>query len=589
MPALTASKRAVCDAGAMPVPLRISAMAETSLPISPRPQPGEHPGGYFRRLALANGFERLSTLRTDYGLVELSPESDDRKWARLAVASGRTEVELETMRWRPSADRPGARTMFGGDMRLIHAERTHMDVCPTCLRSDGVLRLLWSLHLVTACPIDGGRLTNSCPGCGARVRQNSRGVIWECEHCRVDLRDGAPEEADAREIALSTLIAATAGPSCGLVVAAPHSFPATVAGLPLNDLLTIGMAVGSIAVAADDDRSSAATRIGSANGRPEDAADMHAVARAAHDVLAGWPHAYRTMLDALVDRNEAPTQQRFLTRRLATDAGLLALRPMVDVDDRPIRLAADEFARFREERLAYKPGQRLPSAGGIASGPVDLISRHRAMELLEGNPNADMRAWTRSGLLERRETTTGREAFAALDVADLLQELAARPVLPCEASSMGIVDARQRVTRYFGPWDLQRALMKGPLAIHCDGRVASMRDVSVDEVHLRRLVASAKLAFDCNDDGDVPLGRFNLFLSDCGFGQLQLEPRHVRGLVRRGLMRESELGARSSNRYLKGYPLDELWAEVTLRAAVEQVAVLEPFLPVLRKKTAYGS
>lgn len=565
----------------MPQAVRQAPIASAFLPIRPRPQTGEHPGGYLRRLALANGFDSLDPLRSSYRLRAVSPDSDETTWRHLAIASGRADHELAVMRWPPAPGRPGALLMFGSEMRVLHADRTHMAICPICLAADGVLRQLWSLHMVTACPIHGCRLAGVCPSCGTRNQHHSRRRIWECVDCHNDLLHASASPADEREVTLSKLIARTAGAACGITPADGAVYPAEVEALPLNDLLSLAAVLGAIAVTASNDRPVDADRVRPISLLPEgpDSCDMGAIARAAHEVLAGWPHAYRALLEELVDRNQAPTQRTFLGSRMGTEAGILALRPIVDVRGHPIAIAATEFGRFAEERLSYKVGQRLPSADGLEGRAGDLISLNRAMELLEGRANADPEPWLQADLLERHVVGAGAWGFSLRDVEDLLDALAMRPLLPPNEHSIPLSEARMRLRSHLPASSLLRAIFKGPLAVHGDRPPRHAREVRVDARDLLKLTGAARLAAHGDDDGWVPLGSFNRFMADCDRRDLQLAIVPVRALVRRGLLerRPNAVGGNGRSDWL--YPLHRLWDEAILGHSPERLADVERFLP----------
>jgi len=122
-------------------------MVIRALPVSPFPAEGEHPAGYIRRLAAANGLDSLRQMLALYELPPLSPISGPEAWTKLAAAAGLPLARFDVLRWpRVGRTREVWLSVVGQAIRQLHLDLDHLKRCPQCLAEDGIVRAEWSLR-----------------------------------------------------------------------------------------------------------------------------------------------------------------------------------------------------------------------------------------------------------------------------------------------------------------------------------------------------------------------------------------------------------------------------------------------------------
>lgn len=166
------------------------------------PEADEGPQGYFRRLAMNNGFRNWRGLLSTAGL---NP-SVNALWKnahQLEHVLGLEKIWLDKL-----LDKSGE--SFGlNDPFFRRAECE--PVCPACLGEGDYLRHHWSHGYVTACPRHVCALIDACPECHAAL-DNSRTSISLC-NCGYDLRFSVAPVANESEVWVSARIAGTLLPN----------------------------------------------------------------------------------------------------------------------------------------------------------------------------------------------------------------------------------------------------------------------------------------------------------------------------------------------------------------------------------------
>lgn len=179
----------------------------------PIPLPGEHVAGYLRRLVAMNRLPSLRYMALLLKVRDIAPRSSDELWDRLISALGVPPSFVEPLRWRivPGSTRRWV-SFLGNDVHETFLHHMTLRLCRGCVAETGTIFNVWSLRHVTACPKHGTRLSETCPGCGKRLRFIDALTAWGCNTCGADYRYGAEEPADEQEVALSaSLVGAAMG------------------------------------------------------------------------------------------------------------------------------------------------------------------------------------------------------------------------------------------------------------------------------------------------------------------------------------------------------------------------------------------
>lgn len=166
------------------------------LPVRPRPFLGESLRGYFRRVAMHNGYVSDTTLLSSAG-QDTSP-----LLTRVAQQLKLSEEELARLggwiavKWGSTAARK----------ELDSQEFNHIwqRWCPTCLRDEPFIRATWELKLVTVCVRHGCWLVDKCGSCGARQSWREL-TLHQCQ-CGRDFSTNETTRADSTVLEFSDLL-----------------------------------------------------------------------------------------------------------------------------------------------------------------------------------------------------------------------------------------------------------------------------------------------------------------------------------------------------------------------------------------------
>jgi TniQ len=163
------------------------------LPVRPRPFLGESLRGYFRRVAMHNGYVSDTTLLSSAG-QETSP-----LLTRVAQQLKLSEEELARLGgW--IAVKWGS-TVAGKELDSQEFNHIWQRWCPACLRDEPFMRATWELKLVTVCVRHGCWLVDKCGSCGARQSWREP-TLHQCQ-CGRDFSTNETTSAEATVLALT--------------------------------------------------------------------------------------------------------------------------------------------------------------------------------------------------------------------------------------------------------------------------------------------------------------------------------------------------------------------------------------------------
>ncbi len=515
--------------------------AGRALPLArvPYPCPSEHPAGYLRRLAEANGFFTLRQLRLLHGVEPLSPRSEPVAWQRLSRATALTMETFSLLQWKRMTTAGGTwLSVCGHAVRLADLDLFHLRICPLCIHANGVVRAEWSMRHVTACPIHEVQLLDRCPNCGRPALADERTDVWNCGQCGSDRRHtyGAPAQAD--ELALARAIfAAFAKPSEPML-----NEPSDFLSLPVGSMAAIIARLAEVSRLYSAERANCAPapRI---RQHPPDMAAATDQARRAWHLLTEWPERYLETLLFLADTSVGPAGHR-IRDRFATPAGKLAVRPLRDQDAREIVFLSVPTLGFLHDALGIVPRARAPGAAARARVPrnpaIDTapISHSAAMLRLEGRANDRLaRWWIEAGLLDEHIADDGSALLSAIQVSELASRIeafaTAQPV-NSQPVDVGWIDRHIAASRSFRKSHFLSALTEGSIAAWRVSDAPGLAGFHFDSREILRLRAEAQLRAWADADDHVSLSRFNAEACSVWGPKAQLDMRECDKLARLG-------------------------------------------------------
>lgn len=177
----------------------------TGLLVTFAPVDDESPHGYFRRLAMQNGF---SSWRAVLSTAGLNP-SMNAMWKNAKQLERTLGLDAK---WLAKLLDQATQTSGLNAPYFLRAECEPL--CPKCLVEDEYLRHAWSHCFVTACPMHSCALLDICPECATQL-DNFRQSIAIC-NCGFDLRFAKTHAASPNEIWLSARLAGNPIPVAGI-------------------------------------------------------------------------------------------------------------------------------------------------------------------------------------------------------------------------------------------------------------------------------------------------------------------------------------------------------------------------------------
>ena len=162
------------------------------LPAHPHPQPLEALHSYVKRLARANGIQRLQNFKhLTAGEIQnakrLMVGIHPPPLGQLSRAVRCTEKDLLALTVCFLTSK------FGRDQRrgrfLAQGMVKHLRWCPLCLAEEGYYQLPWSFRRIPGCPQHGIHFLEVCPHCKQHILLKSSSLAFDtCPHCEGDLR-----------------------------------------------------------------------------------------------------------------------------------------------------------------------------------------------------------------------------------------------------------------------------------------------------------------------------------------------------------------------------------------------------------------
>lgn len=400
--------------------IRQSDAAGARLAAAPFPVAGEHISGYVRRLARANRLSSLPELYDILGTMGFSQTGGDPQWKALTVATGLPESAFNGLRL-PSRSASSSTLVDVGGLRIRTNQMSMqgLSFCPLCLAEGDIVPNRWFVHLITACERHDLQLADGCGNCGKALRTDTVDLGWHCRSCGYALEKmETPPLTEQEKVMASALNGAGKAPP-------PGALPSGFMKLSAEMKFAVVERLGGIVVRADDDAPFSKKRtfnygnvdLVKSNRR---AADSRAIVRHGIDILLGWPAAYHSLLNSLLDRAPYAAHQLPALRRLATEAGYLAMRPVHSSPGQPVAFIERERTAWLEATFSSPWGARNTrhSAAKI-TGLDDYSTRAQrdtsgymtateALKMLGGGKSpSELAAWVRAELLEVHRNADG--------------------------------------------------------------------------------------------------------------------------------------------------------------------------------------
>lgn len=394
------------------------------LAVAPFPVEGEHPAGYVRRLAAANGLDSLRQLRALHDVAPPSPLSGPEAWRRLAAATGLPPSRFDVLRWpRVGRTREVWLAVMGRAVRQRHLDLDHLKRCPRCLDEEGIFRAEWSLRHVTACPKHRVLLSDACLLCRWPISAGERTDVWHCGPCGTHFADGDAEPAPAEQVALSHAMISAMRDGVP-----PHfaTLDPQFLTLPIGDMAAVVDFLSRLALAADAPGRTADRRR-APPPRPFEAREQ---SRRAARLLLDWPNALRDLLADLDPAGEGRTRVGSSARQFAGSAGDVLARPPLTPSGSPIAFVAEAVEAVLGDVTGHRRRQRATSSRSRSGARVAAaaaavpISHADAMGRLEGRRDGRLaRWWIDAGLLAEVRPTPDRAVLSTDEVSMLAESV----------------------------------------------------------------------------------------------------------------------------------------------------------------------
>ncbi|WP_370170460.1 TniQ family protein [Sphingobium abikonense] len=426
------------------------------LPFVPLPHKWENIHGYLRRLAAANGIGQMDFFRRVAKLRAISASQDDASLQPLTEITGLTLEDFEHMRWRPvngSGINNQHVIMLGQPVRISVLSAVRMRFCPACLAEGGddhrrILRSLWSIFHVTACPLHQSMLVDTCdaPTCGRTFQHRSASAPWSCT-CGRRMTDvvAPPADRDAIRSALALMTASgTLHGSGRVMLTRDGDLPPAFRGMSLDVLSTVFEHLSRIeAQRQAGDKPASSSKIRRLKRSAVDQAitiERRAeLLGAAFRILDGWPATWHALLDEYASSSvPVGTGKSFLAQLFPTAVGRMLIDQQRDANDKPIKPFDDELNFWLRDRHGFDMAARsaapmIARMAGSGAGSLDgTINARTTIAMLQGEPRISpttFNAWLENGLLTPTPDTADGEhrhmRFHAADVASFLRRLAA--------------------------------------------------------------------------------------------------------------------------------------------------------------------
>ena len=265
------------------------------------PKADESFPGYIVRLTEENGYETPSWILGMAGIRNVSTwyfflVSGAADLRPLSKLTGVTAEELRKLVYPPATQGDNAQThlAFGSliPRHLIRVDRAK--VCPSCLAETDYARRIWEFVPVTACPLHGRLLLETCPKCRKRISW-ARGKLSFCS-CGADWRDAAVQTAGAAELRLARLIHERCGHSTNEDREQEDRARNPLYGLDIHHLL-----VAVLFIAAQERFKKGSSGASGLNSLANES--VHVALSNAFEVFDTWPDNFHRFLDRIRGRH----------------------------------------------------------------------------------------------------------------------------------------------------------------------------------------------------------------------------------------------------------------------------------------------
>lgn len=243
------------------------------------PRRSESLRGYVARLADQNGYPNGAWMLRR--LVSGMGARFDLE--RLATA---VELVVESL-----LQCEGVQPVSGGYLLIIDGSVLNRETwrlssrryCPQCLAEQGFWQGLWEISLVTACPVHGVELRDTCPRCGKPLSWSQDGY----RRCRCGASLLVVDSLPATEAEITT---------ASLVAGLPHPQPSVLrdklAGIPAAERVRMLWFLGNYLRQPDKTHPRKLSRAGNL-------VECRATAQAAGQIALHWPDAFESLLTQL--------------------------------------------------------------------------------------------------------------------------------------------------------------------------------------------------------------------------------------------------------------------------------------------------
>ena len=515
------------------------------LSVAPLPEAGEHVSGWVRRLARANGLTSLRQLYAYVGYNGIYQSADERQWQLLAEATGLPIDVLAPMRLPSDTSGSAAPVQLNGlTLRSHQIGRQVFHHCPECLSEARTVPSAWFVHHVTACARHHLKLRDDCPACGRRLRIERLELDWRCGGCGHHLADSPSDPASEVELGFARLLGG--------------DWSEGARGPLRPDLLAIGPEaaltaverIGKLVLTAEADQPLGEGRGVHRHGKIDQllenraTSESRAVVQAATTILSEWPHAYHELLTSLLDRAPYAAGREPNLRRLATDAGLLAMRPLrcstgpVDYVERErVRWTEGAFGPVMSRRRVRTAGNRFadlkPYAMPERRGREDYMTPVSALRALGGGKSiAELSAWVEADVIEIDRDSEGGYLFPRASVERAIEALRAFPADDGRPGMVGVVSIARSLHPIYLRKDLLIDLAQGHVgAVLRYPDRSGLEALAIDLSDFERRHATANLATIALADGAVQLPYLNGILRKIWRGVTTMTTREAEYVV----------------------------------------------------------
>ena len=545
------------------------------LTIAPFPAVGEHPAGYVRRLAAANGINSLREMLALYDIGPLSPISGPDAWEKLAAAAGLPVARFDVLRWRRvGRTREVWLSVMGQAVRQLHLDLEHMKRCPQCLAKDGVVRAEWSLRHVTACPQHRVLLSDACLLCHWPISLNERTDVWHCGPCGAPFSEGDGDTADEPQVALSAALISALRDD-----AEPYfsTLPPAFLELPVGDAAAVVDFLARFALAIEEpDVPTTGKR-----APPPKPAEARVQTQRAARILLGWPDSFRDLLLDLDPAGDARTRVGSSLHQFSGRAGRLLAKLPTTPSGTSIAFIADVVDATLGDTAGYRAGQRAPGSRVRSRARVAMpsastpISHADAMLRLEGRADGRLaRWWIDAGLLSEIRVTPDRAVLVTDEVSMLAASIAfvADEAPRPDPVDLSWIDRSVTGGHDYDKSDFLKDLLDGQIGTWVvDPDRPGLSGLRFSRRSVLRRGALGKLKAWITADAHVPMTHFRKAAAQVWDESLLPESPEARHLAASGALRFSYYDPPGDGRRQYRWHVGDLVTEVQRRSGVVEI------------------